>query len=136
MYLKSILRTAALTTTLAGAIMFVAPQTVVADSPQRLVSAVQTDSSVTAQLRELRSLMNQLNNDADQLQAVAASRLHWETHAYHLNQVKDHVNRIGDKLAMIQKAELSPTPQQREAIDSVVPIAVEVAQRTSAAIDH
>ena len=91
---------------------------------------------VTGQLKELRILTGELNNDADRLNALVFSRLHWQTHADNLRRVKDHVNQIGDQLGTLQEMRDTAAPWQQEAIDSVVPVAIQVADRTTSAIDH
>jgi hypothetical protein len=127
MTFKSALRTIPVTAVLLGAALFSSP---------RSVSAAAAETAVTGELKELRSLMGQLNNDADQLTSLGLSGLHWETHASRLNQIKDHVNRIGDRLEALQAMRSVAAPWQQEAIDNVVPVTVEVADRTTAAIGH
>jgi hypothetical protein len=136
MLFKSALRTIAVTAALLGAALISAPQSVIAATSQELSINVDGEKAVTAELKELRSLMGQLNNDADRLTSLGFSRLHWQTHADRLNKIKNHVNRIGDRLETLQGMRYTAAPWQQEAINSVVPVAVDVAERTTAAISH
>ncbi len=121
---------------LVTATLFSSPLSVSAAPREELSVQFHAEDAVNAELKELRGLTGQLNNDADQLNSLVLSGLHWETHALRLNQVRDQVNRIGDRLEALQAMRSCAEPWQREAIDSIVPIAVEVADRTTAAITH
>lgn len=136
MYFKSLFRTASLATALAGASMFGPVRPVLADTIQARTSTLEMEKPITAELKELRGLMNELNRDAHPLQTLVHSGYHWESHASQLNQIKDHVNRLGNQLESLQNMRFSAASWQQEAIDSVAPVAVEVADRTNAAIEH
>jgi hypothetical protein len=60
----------------------------------------------------------------------------WETHASHLTQVKELVNRIGDQFRTLESLRAMAAPWQQEAIDRSLPMAAQVAASTSAAINH
>jgi|SRR5664279_3694361 hypothetical protein len=133
---KSALRTIPVTAALLGAAMFSLPASVIAAASQEVSANFMAENAITAELKELRGLMSQLDTDADQLHSLTNSRLHWQTHASRLTTVKDHVNRIGDQLEVLQTMRLSAAPWQQEAIDSLVPAASQVAGHTTSAIDH
>lgn len=134
MRFKSVLRSISVAV-LFGAAIFSSIPTVAAASSQEQASTSDIEKAVTSELKLLRSLMNQLNVDADQLQTLSPSGL-WQTHAFQLNQVRDDINRVGDQLDWLQRVRFSAAPWQQEAIDSVLAASVEVASRTSAAIGH
>lgn len=136
MIFKSVLRTIPATAALFGATLFSAPSSVIAATSQELSSNFDAENAVTVELQELRSLMGQLNNDADQLNSPGLSGLSWETHASHLNQIRDHINRIGDQLETLRSMRYIAAPWQQKALDSIVPLAVQIAGRTTAAIRH
>ncbi|HEY3937813.1 MAG TPA: hypothetical protein VGL97_10300 [Bryobacteraceae bacterium] len=92
---------------------------------------------VTQQLKETRRLIGKLNIDADRLVSFThGSRLGWQTHAFQLNQIRDHINAIGEDLAWLQVMRPVSAPWQQAAIDRVVPVAADLADRTTAAIGH
>jgi hypothetical protein len=132
MNFKSTLRTipAAI---LLGAALFSSPRFMMAAPSAEHFHA---ESAVNTELKDLRSLTGELNHDADQLNSLVLSGLHWETHAFHLNRVRDQVNRIGDRLVTLRAMRPIAAPWQQDAIDSIVPVAVEIADRTTAAITH
>ena len=80
MTFKSGLRTIPFTVALLGAALFSSPPRLVATSEELSPNTLAEDA-VTEQLRELRILTGELNNDADRLNALVFSRLHWQTHA-------------------------------------------------------
>jgi hypothetical protein len=53
-----------------------------------------------------------------------------------LTLVKDHINAIGLRLEILQAIRNQAAPWQQQAIDSVVPVAVNLAAHTEAAILH
>jgi len=136
MNLKSVFRSIPMAAVLFGALMFSSPRTVLATSSQDQLNRFDTEKAVTAELKQLRSLMNQLSYDADQLRTLEFSRVHWETHALQLNTVKDDVNRVGERLDSLQNTRSFAAPWQQESIDAIVPVALRVADRTTAAIEH
>jgi hypothetical protein len=136
MTFKSGLTTIPVTVALLGAALFSSPPRLVAAMSEELSPNPLAENAVTEQLRELRILTGELNNDADRLNALVFSRLHWQTHADNLRDVKDHVNRIGAELGTLQDMRDTAAPWQQEAIDRIIPVAIQVADRTTSAIDH
>lgn len=133
---KNVLRTVSATAVLFGVALFSSPPPVMAASSSAVSSNSDVGNAVRAEFKELRSLTNQLDNDADQLISVAQSSRAWQTHASSLNQVKDHVNRIGERLEALQTMRYMADPWQQEMIDRVVPVAEQIADSTTAAISH
>jgi len=88
-------------------------------------------------LRETRSLAVKLHRDADTLDSLSRSnQASWENHAHYLNLVKEHINSIGKLLARLQDVQHVASPWQQRAIDRIYPLALELANRTEAAIGH
>lgn len=121
---------------LLGTALFISPLLAAAQAAPEFSSDVDAERAVTAELNELHTVMGQLKHDADQLNSLVLSRLHWQTHASQLGQIRDHVNRIGDRLETLHGMRSTAAAWQQAAIDDIVPIAVEVADRTNAAISH
>lgn len=135
MNLKSALRTSP-AAALLGVALFSSPQLIGAAPQQELSVHIDAEEAANAELKELGSLSAQLDNDADQLNSLILSGLHWQTHSSHLNQIKADVNQMGDRLEALQAMRSFAAPWQQEAIDSIIPMALEVADRTTAAITH
>ena len=135
MILKSVLRAVPIAALLGGTLFGSPPSAI--DTAAREVSVdSHSEKAVAAELNELRSLMRQLNYDADQLNSLSRPGLHWQTHAFRLDQVKTHINRIGDQIEALRGMRSLAAPWQRDAIDDVIPIALDAADRTNAAIAH
>jgi hypothetical protein len=87
-------------------------------------------------LEETRLLSSKLRVDADQLESYTGSKLSWQSHGDQLTLVKDHINQMGGRLERLQEIRHVASPWQQQAIDRMVPVAVELATRTQAAIEH
>jgi hypothetical protein len=136
MITKHVLRAVPATAVLLGLGLFTSPLPVSAADSRQTIEYSQQENSVTADLKELRSLMAKLNYDADKLASLHLSPLHKETHASYLTQVKERVNMVGEQLEALQAARSIAAPWQLAAIDDVFPLAVRVAGSTSAALTH
>ena len=71
---------------LLGAALLTSPLPGGAAPAREFSSDPYSETAITADLNELRTLLRQLNHDADQLNSVVLSRLHWQTHAFQLNR--------------------------------------------------
>jgi len=87
-------------------------------------------------LREIRDVSGRLRMAADRLESFTRSKLSWQSHGDQLTLVKDHINQMGGRLERLQQIRHVIVPWQEQAIDRMVPIAVELASRTQAAIEH
>lgn len=88
-------------------------------------------------LAEMKKLTYDLSRNADTLAGLArGNQVGRQTHANYLNVVRGHVNELGDRLERLQAIRHATAPWQQQAIDRMVPAAVELAGRTEAAINH
>lgn len=87
-------------------------------------------------LKEVQSRATELTKDASRLDTYARGSLSRESHGAQLTVVKEHINAIGVRLELLQEIRNQAAPWQQEAIDSVVPVAVNLAAHTEAAILH
>ncbi len=93
-------------------------------------------AEATDLLKEVQMLSGELHPIADQLTALSRSNVSWVTHGEQLNAVRDNINQIGERLKRLQEIRHVTSPMQQQAIDRVVPIAVDLASHTEAAIGH
>jgi hypothetical protein len=78
-----------------------------------------------------------LRRHADTLESLARNiRISWQSHAYHLDRVKEHINVVGKHTAELQAMRQDVLPWQQKAISEVTSHAAEVATSTEAAISH
>lgn len=88
-------------------------------------------------LGEIHGLAGQLHREAETLQSftrnASTSR---ESHAVQLNQMREHVNDVGTRLARLQEIKHVAAPWQQQAINRLQPLAANVAEHTEAAIVH
>ncbi len=91
-------------------------------------------------VRALLSLAAQqsasLDYDADQMQSLLHNDATWQTHAALLESVKEHVNQLGHTIAKLQAERSEASTWQQKGIDRVVPLLRELAENTTAAINH
>lgn len=100
----------------------------------------QTEPAFEAQasklLKEVQSRATALTREAAHLDSYSRGDLSKTSHRVQLTLVKDHINAIGVRLAMLQEMRDRTAPWQQAAIDSVTPAAADVAAHTQAAILH
>jgi len=60
----------------------------------------------------------------------------WQSHANYLDQVKGHINAVGERTAELQRISYAVLPWQQQAITEVTSHAAQVAASTEAAIAH
>jgi hypothetical protein len=87
-------------------------------------------------LTEVRSIAHAVNRDAATLESYRLGGFDWRTHAHQLTLAKQHINSIGERLDSLEAMRSSAAPWQQEAIDSITPVAAQLASRTEAAINH
>lgn len=87
-------------------------------------------------LRDIQWNAADLAREAAVLESFAHGRITRETHSFHANLVRDHINTIGKHLSRLQEIRHVSTPWQREAMDAILPIAGNVANEAEAAIQH
>ena len=91
-------------------------------------------------VRDLLSLAAQqsasLDYDADQMQSLLHNDAAWQTHATLLESVKKHVNQLSRTTAKLQAERSEASVWQQKGIDRVVPLLRELAENTTAAINH
>lgn len=92
---------------------------------------------VSTLLQSLQNLNVALTRDAQTLNTFARStQISWRSHSHYLGNVRDHVNQSGRLLSELQELRNTAHPWQRDAINRIVPIAVDLAGHTEAAIVH
>jgi hypothetical protein len=91
-------------------------------------------------VRNLLSLAAQqsaaLDYDADQMQSLLRSDVSWQTHATLLATVKEHVNQLGHTIAKLEAERSEASTWQQKGVDRVLPLLRELAENTTAAINH
>ena len=91
----------------------------------------------SALLTEIQREAALLRRHADTLESLARNiRISWQSHADHLDRVKEHINVVGEHTAELHAIHQDVVPWQQQAINEVTSHAVEVATSTEAAINH
>lgn len=88
-------------------------------------------------LQDIRTLSAQAAERSQNLNAASRqNQLHWRSHAQYLNEIRTHVNTMGDKLDRLQEIHGMIAPWQQEAVERVTPKAVALAAHAEEAIAH
>ena len=91
-------------------------------------------------VRDLLSLAAQqsasLDYDADQMQSLLHNDVAWQTHAILLQAVKGHVNQLSRTIAKLEAERSEASTWQQKGVDRVLPLLRELAENTTAAINH
>ena len=96
-------------------------------------SAVQRQ--VADRLVDFKSVAYELRREADTLDSHRNKPLAWQTHSYHLENLRDQVNRLGKALTELEASMPMATEGQRMAIEHARPHLAAVAQSTTQAIE-
>jgi hypothetical protein len=100
------------------------------------ISAQDENPQVTQLLIDARNKAAELSKDADEMEALIRTDASWQTHATMLEQVKEHVNQLGRIAEQLKASRDSAAPWQQQAIDRMLPELKELANNTTAAIQH
>jgi hypothetical protein len=78
----------------------------------------------------------ELKHDSADLESFTKSKLHWETYGRKVEMIREHVNNTGKLLAQLKEAETTGSPWQQTAIKQIEPFLRELADNTTATIEH
>lgn len=105
-------------------------------APATPAASVRESQEVSRLLREARSSARKLVLTTDQFQSYTRSKLDWRTHADKARQVKAEVNALGATVQKLEALQAEAAPWQQEAIHSIKPIALKLAQNTESVFEH
>ena len=130
-------------TTLGGLLLLItgvasgSPQQTTVEPSAAEKAARSTSERASALLAEIQREAALLRRHADTLESLARNtQISWQSHAYHLDRVKAHINVVGEHTAELQTMYQDVLSWQQQAINEVTSHAAEVANRTEAAISH
>ena len=78
----------------------------------------------------------ELKADSADMERFTRSKSSWESYENKLEMIKGHVNNAGKLLAKLKDAETAGSPWQQTAIKRIEPLLKEVADNTTATINH
>ncbi len=108
----------------------------VAAAPRDNPNTTPDNEQVTKLLAETKTIAFQLKEDAVIMESFNRMNVSHETHAAMINQIRDHVNELGKRVAKLNEVKGLASPWQRAAIDRMVPFLDELAGYTTAVIEH
>lgn len=114
---------------LAVAFLSVAPALAAAQSGK-------DSQEVSGFLAEAKTEAIQLKQDAEEMNSFVRAKTSWETHAAKLNEIKQHVNKLGELVTKMNNAEATASPWQRQSVDRITPYLKELAGSVSSTIQH
>jgi hypothetical protein len=92
--------------------------------------------TVSALLVQAKTVAFELKQDAGEMNTFVRSKSSWQTHAVKLDQIKRHVNTLGELLARMDRTKPTAAPWQQQLIDRVTPLLRDLATSVTATIKH
>ena len=102
----------------------------------RVAQSAKDSEEVSGLLAEAKMKAIQLKQDADEIKIFVQSTRAWETHAAKLDEIKEHINNLGELVTKMKNARATATPWQQESISQVTPLLKELAASVTATIEH
>ena len=91
---------------------------------------------VSKLLSEAKTMAFQLKEDAGMMESFTRMNVSWQNHATAINQVRDHINALGQQVTKLRAARENAAPWQKTAIDRINPFLDELGGYTAAVIEH
>jgi hypothetical protein len=108
----------------------------VTPSLARTVTNTPDSEQVSKLLSEAKTMAFQLKEDAVTMESYTRMNLSWQSHATAINQIKDHINALGQQVTKLKAARDTAAPWQKTAIDRINPFLDELGGYTTAVIEH
>src|ERR1700751_3513369 len=97
--------------------------------------SVKDSEEVFGFLAEAKTEAVQLQKSAEEMNSFEPFTTSWKTQAAKIDEVKRHVNRLGELITKMNNAE-APSPWQQKAIREVTPMVEELASCVTMTIYH
>ncbi len=104
--------------------------------PMLGISQTKDSVAISDALHEARSHAAVVQDDAATLDSYTRSQMSWQSHARHLQRMKEHANDLMSDFNKLQGLKAEGSPWQQEAIDRIDPLLREMANHLNATIDH
>ena len=102
----------------------------------RVAQSAKDSEEVSGLLAEAKMKAIQLKQDADEIKIFVQSTRAWETHAAKLDEIKEHINNLGELVTKMKNARATASPWQQQSISQVTPLLKELAASVTATIEH
>lgn len=96
---------------------------------------VRDSEEFTGFLAEAKTEAAQLQKSAEEMSSFSHLNTNWSTEAAKIEEVKQHVNKLGELLTKMNNVEAA-SPWQKQALRDVVPMVEELAANVSMTIYH
>lgn len=108
----------------------------VTSSVSRAATYTLDSEQVSKLLSEAKTMAFQLKEDAVTMESYTRMNVSWQSHAAAINQIKDHINALGQQVTKLKAARDTASPWQKTAIDRINPFLDELGGYTTAVIEH
>lgn len=108
----------------------------IASPALRATQGAKDSEEINGLLADAQTESGMLKVDTAELETFTRSNLNWKTFASKLDQIKDHVNKVGELTAKLNSTRESGSAWQQDAIDHINPLLRDLASSVTAAINH
>ena len=96
---------------------------------------VRDSEEFTGLLTQAKSEAVQVQRTAEEMYSFRFDKISWQTQAAKLEELKTHVNKLGEFVTRMNKVE-APSPWQQQVIADIIPMVDELAGNVTMAIYH
>lgn len=102
----------------------------------RIAAQTTGPAHVNQLLADAEHFANLAASDSEELESYTRTQATWETHAYQLERIREHVNHLGEVVQQLNEARHEGLPWQQTAIDRINPLMHEIALQLTTTIRH
>jgi hypothetical protein len=101
-----------------------------------LAPSYKDSEEVSGLLAEAKRKAIRLKQDAEEIKSFVQSTGAWETHAAKLDEIKEHINNLGELVTEMKNARATASAWQQQSIGQVTPLLKELAASITATMEH
>lgn len=117
-------------------VVFLFASLLIASPALHATQASKDSAEINGLLADARTESGMLKIDAQELETFTRSNMSWNSFGSKLEEIKTHVNKVGELTSKLNGVRASGSAWQQDAIDHIHPLLRDLTSSVSAAIQH